>query len=57
MNKRNIVFAVLIMPLGAFLFVFGGADDSPGAQLLGVIVFVAGAWKARRATRSADCSL
>lgn len=27
--------------LGGALFVYGGADDSPGAQLLGLVVVVA----------------
>lgn len=28
---------VLLMLLGVFIFFYGGYDDSPGAQLLGVI--------------------
>lgn len=35
----SFVFNIL---LGVFMFVFGGADDSPGAQLLGLIVFTVG---------------
>jgi len=43
MNKKLIVasFAFNVF-LGAFMFVFGEADDSPGAQLLGLIAFVIG---------------
>lgn len=42
MNKIRLTYSVLAMLLGAFLFVFGGYDDSPGAQLLGVIIIVLG---------------
>ena len=27
---------------GVFMFIYGGYDDSPGAQLLGLILFVVG---------------
>ncbi|MFA5128406.1 MAG: hypothetical protein WC445_00380 [Patescibacteria group bacterium] len=44
MNKNIIrilcfVFAIL---LGVFMFVYGEFDDSPGGQLLGLIVVVIG---------------
>jgi len=43
MYKKLIVTSfVFNIFLGAFMFVFGGADDSPGAQLLGLIVVVVG---------------
>ena len=42
MNKIKILGWVIAILLGAFLFVFGGYDDSPGAQLLGLIVAVVG---------------
>ena len=35
----SFVFNIL---LGAFMFVFGEADDSPGAQLLGLVVVIIG---------------
>ncbi len=46
MNKRKyiikaVVFTLLIL-LGIFLFIFGGYDDSPGAQLLGFVVAMTG---------------
>jgi len=46
MNKskqiiRRLVFILLIL-FGIFLFIFGGYDDSPGAQLLGVLVAIFG---------------
>ncbi len=40
MNK--LIYSTLAILFGAFMFVFGEIDDSPGAQLLGVILFVAG---------------
>lgn len=33
---------ILLLPLAVFIFVYGGADDSPGAQLLGLIIFLIG---------------
>jgi len=42
MNKIKILFFILIILFGIFLFIYGGYDDSPGAQLLGVIVTISG---------------
>jgi hypothetical protein len=42
MNKSRLAFSIVAMALGAFLFVFGGYDDSPGAQLLGLLIVIAG---------------
>lgn len=42
MNKTMLAFSVLGILLGAFVFVYGGYDDSPGAQLLGLVVVFAG---------------
>jgi hypothetical protein len=39
----NIFCFVLLILLGAFMFVYGEADDSPGGQLIGLIAIVAGA--------------
>lgn len=36
------VLFVLLIPLGIFLFIFGEYDDSPGGQLLGVIMSIIG---------------
>ncbi len=40
---KTIGFAVLI-PLGVFMFVYGGGDDSPGAQGLGLLMVIGGSW-------------
>lgn len=40
--KNSTLYSVIAVVLGASLFVFGGYDDSPGAQLLGVLVVVVG---------------
>jgi len=42
MSKTRLILSILVIPFGMFVFVFGGYDDSPGAQLLGVIFFVIG---------------
>lgn len=38
----KIIIFVLTILLGAFLFVYGGYDDSPGAQLLGLVIAIFG---------------
>jgi uncharacterized membrane protein len=43
MNKKiKIVLSILAVLFGMFLIVFGGYDDSPGAQLLGLITAIFG---------------
>jgi len=42
MNKTKIILFILLILFGAFMFVYGGYDDSPGAQLLGLIAVVGG---------------
>ncbi len=37
-----LVSFILTTLLGVFLFIYGGYDDSPGAQGLGVLLFVGG---------------
>ncbi len=39
-KKIKIAFLVLLIPLGIFLFIYGGYDDSPGAQGLGLLVVI-----------------
>jgi hypothetical protein len=36
----KILSFVLLILIGIFIFIYGGYDDSPGAQLLGLIVVV-----------------
>ncbi|MDD2753802.1 MAG: hypothetical protein PHT44_04310 [Candidatus Portnoybacteria bacterium] len=38
----KIILYFLLVLFGAFMFVYGGYDDSPGAQLLGVLAVVGG---------------
>ena len=43
MDKRlKILSFILNILLGAFMFVFGEIDDSPGGQLIGLIAVVVG---------------
>lgn len=42
MNKTKIISSILAMAFGVFMVVFGERDDSPGAQMLGLILFVGG---------------
>lgn len=41
-NYIKIIYSILAILLGIFIFVYGGYDDSPGAQLLGLIIFIIG---------------
>jgi drug/metabolite transporter (DMT)-like permease len=43
MNKKlKIAFFILAILFGIFIFVYGGYDDSPGAQGLGVLAVIGG---------------
>lgn len=42
MNKRRILYSILAIVFGAFMVMYGGIDDSPGGQLLGLVAVIAG---------------
>ena len=46
MNKgkyiSKIILFILVILFGIFLFVYGGYDDSPGGQLLGLVIIIVG---------------
>ena len=42
MNRRRIIYSILAIAFGAFIVVYGGMDDSPGAQLLGLLIAIIG---------------
>jgi len=42
MNKIKIICSILAILFGVFMFVYGGYDDSPGAQGLGLLMFIIG---------------
>ena len=42
MNKSRIIYSIAILLFGAFMFVYGEVDDSPGGQLLGLLAVVIG---------------
>ena len=44
MTIVKILGSLLALALGIFLVVFGEGDDSPGAQLLGLLIALAGIW-------------
>lgn len=37
---RKLIPSILGGALGIFLIIYGGNDDSPGAQFLGLIIFI-----------------
>lgn len=42
MNKSRILYSTLAILFGAFMFVYGEIDDSPGGQLLGLLAIIIG---------------
>jgi hypothetical protein len=42
MKISRILFSILAILFGIFMFVYGEYDDSPGGQLLGLLVGIAG---------------
>lgn len=42
MKKSKIFFFVIALLFGIFIFIYGGYDDSPGAQLLGSLLIITG---------------
>lgn len=42
MNKKRIFYSLLAIAFGVFMVVYGGMDDSPGAQMLGLIAVIGG---------------
>jgi hypothetical protein len=53
-NMKTIKIAcfVLLILAGIFMFFFGGYDDSPGAQGLGILLAGTGAWFTYKLIRS-----
>lgn len=47
---KLLTFALIIF-LGGCLFIFGGWDDSPGAQGLALLIAIGGTWGIRRLLR------
>ncbi len=42
MNIKKLLFSIIAILSGIFMFVYGGYDDSPGAQFLGLVLAVIG---------------
>jgi hypothetical protein len=42
MSKIKMLIFIILVLFGVFLFVYGGYDDSPGAQGLGLLVVIFG---------------
>lgn len=42
MNITKILFSLLAILFGVFMVVYGEYDDSPGGQLLGLVLFFLG---------------
>jgi hypothetical protein len=41
-NKTKLLLFTLAILFGIFMFIYGEYDDSPGGQLLGLLIFIAG---------------
>ncbi len=42
MIKNRIVYLIVAILFGIFMFIYGEIDDSPGGQLLGLVTVIAG---------------
>ena len=42
MNKRRMLYFVLAILFGIFMFIYGEFDDSPGGQLIGLLAVIIG---------------
>jgi len=42
MKKSRILYSILAILIGIFLFVYAEIDDSPGGQMIGLIVAIIG---------------
>jgi len=42
MSKSRIIYSILAILIGVFMFVYGGIDDSPGGQMLGLLAIIFG---------------
>jgi len=41
MNKKvKILLLIFVILAGVFMFIYAGVDDSPGGQLIGVVVVI-----------------
>ncbi len=48
MKTIKILGFIILIAFGIFMVIFGGYDDSPGAQGLGVLMTVGGLWSVIR---------
>jgi hypothetical protein len=53
MSKVALPYYLLLIAFGVFAFVYGGYDDSPGAQLMGAMIVAASATGAVKRWRAA----
>jgi len=54
MHKGKLALSILALLFGIFMIVYGEYDDSPGGQLLGLLVVIASVWgalKSRKKTK------
>lgn len=54
---RKLIPSIIGGAFGVFLFIYGGNDDSPGAQLLGLVIFIASIIIMVRARKRISCDI
>ena len=42
MTKSRMLYFVLVILFGVFMFVYGEVDDSPGGQMIGLLAVIIG---------------
>jgi drug/metabolite transporter (DMT)-like permease len=54
---RKLIPSILAGAVGIFLIIYGGNDDSPGAQLLGLVIFIASMIIMVKTRRKISCDI
>ena len=42
MTIKRIILCIFLILIGVLMFIYAGIDDSPGGQLIGVVVVIGG---------------
>lgn len=54
MNKKHSIYFILAIMFGVFMFIYGGYDDSPGGQGLGLLLVIGGVVGLAKSKRKRD---
>ncbi len=55
--KKKILYFIIAILFGGFMFVYGGIDDSPRGQLLGLLMIIIGVIRIIKNKRSSHSNV